>query len=599
MSKITLILSLLNKREKRQLVFVFFAMLIMGFMEVVGVGSITPFMSIISDPEIIETNRYLNWAFELFRFETHMDFIFAFGLAVIIFLAINNAARAGISFIIRYYSGKRLHSVSMRLMERYLRQPYIYFLNVNTSDISKNILSEVSTFINKVLIISLQLVTNAIVALAIIALLVAINPLIALAISLILTAAYVLIFTFIRKYLSRMGDERARVNSLKYKFVSEAFGGIKDVKLLGREGVFLRLFSKPSLKFAMNDAVSEVVGESPKFIMETLAFGGILGLILIMLGTGDQVEDFLPLITVYAFGGYRLLPALQKVFSAITKIRYNLPIVEILHHDYYSLPETGEKPESQRRPEALSFTRTIELENIRFRYPNTEEDVIKNQSLSIRANTSVGFVGPTGCGKTTTIDIILGLLEAQSGSLRVDSREITAKNRSNWQANLGYVPQSIFLVDDSIRKNIAFGIAENEIDEESVIKAAQVANLHDFIMNDLDRGYETMVGERGVRLSGGQKQRIGIARAVYHDPSVLILDEATSALDGLTENAIMDAIHNLSHKKTILMIAHRLTTVRECDEIFIMEKGVIVDRGTYDELIQRNESFRKMAEGSK
>jgi ABC-type multidrug transport system fused ATPase/permease subunit len=318
-----------------------------------------------------------------------------------------------------------------------------------------------------------------------------------------------------------------------------------------------------------------------------------------MLGTGDQVEDFLPLITVYAFGGYRLLPALQKVFSAITKIRYNLPIVEILHHDYYSLPETGEKPESQRRPEALSFTRTIELENIRFRYPNTEEDVIKNQSLSIRANTSVGFVGPTGCGKTTTIDIILGLLEAQSGSLRVDSREITAKNRSNWQANLGYVPQSIFLVDDSIRKNIAFGIAENEIDEESVIKAAQVANLHDFIMNDLDRGYETMVGERGVRLSGGQKQRIGIARAVYHDPSVLILDEATSALDGLTENAIMDAIHNLSHKKTILMIAHRLTTVRECDEIFIMEKGVIVDRGTYDELIQRNESFRKMAEGSK
>jgi ABC-type multidrug transport system fused ATPase/permease subunit len=589
----------LNKREKRQLVFVFFAMLIMGFMEVVGVGSITPFMSIISDPEIIETNRYLNWAFELFRFETHMDFIFAFGLAVIIFLAINNAARAGISFIIRYYSGKRLHSVSMRLMERYLRQPYIYFLNVNTSDISKNILSEVSTFINKVLIISLQLVTNAIVALAIIALLVAINPLIALAISLILTAAYVLIFTFIRKYLSRMGDERARVNSLKYKFVSEAFGGIKDVKLLGREGVFLGLFAKPSLKFAMNDAVSEVVGESPKFIMETLAFGGILGLILIMLGTGDQVEDFLPLITVYAFGGYRLLPALQKVFSAITKIRYNLPIVEILHHDYYSLPETGEKPESQRRPEALSFTRTIELENIRFRYPNTEEDVIKNQSLSIRANTSVGFVGPTGCGKTTTIDIILGLLEAQSGSLRVDSREITAKNRSNWQANLGYVPQSIFLVDDSIRKNIAFGIAENEIDEESVIKAAQVANLHDFIMNDLDRGYETMVGERGVRLSGGQKQRIGIARAVYHDPSVLILDEATSALDGLTENAIMDAIHNLSHKKTILMIAHRLTTVRECDEIFIMEKGVIVDRGTYDELIQRNESFRKMAEGSK
>ena len=598
MSKLKLILSFLNKREKRLLVFVFFCMVAVGLLQVIGVGSISPFMSVVSDPEVIKTNHYLNWVYHALKFESTKSFIISLGIAVVVFMAVSNLSRAGMSFVIKYYSGHRLHSISMRLLEKYLYQPYVFFLNINSSDLSKNILSEVATFVNGVLVILLELMTNIVISLSIIILLVIINPMVALVVSVILGLAYFLIFSAVRSFLNKKGKERAIVNSLKYKYISEAFGGIKDVKLLGRESIFLEMFSRPSIKYAMNNAVSDVVGDVPKYILETIAFAGIIGIILFRFKSGDDVKNYLPTLTLYTLGGYRLLPALQKIFKSITKIKYNLPIVEILYNDYTRL-FNHEKRNDYKASSPLCFKREIRLKNLSFRYPNTQETVIKNQNLEIRANTSVGFVGPTGCGKTTIIDIVLGLLKAQEGSLLVDDVEIDDSNRRKWQANLGYVPQTIYLIDDTIKRNIAFGVPDDEIDIKAVKRAAAIANLDDFIENELEEGFNSMVGERGIRLSGGQRQRIGIARAVYHNPSVLIMDEATSALDGLTENAIMDAINNLSHKKTIIMIAHRLTTVKACDEIFIMEKGEIIDRGTYDDLLIRNESFRIMAEGSK
>ncbi|MDR2783638.1 MAG: ATP-binding cassette domain-containing protein, partial [Treponema sp.] len=243
------------------------------------------------------------------------------------------------------------------------------------------------------------------------------------------------------------------------------------------------------------------------------------------------------------------------------------------------------------------FHNSVRFENISFSYAGFEKAVIKNQSLHIKANTSVALVGSTGCGKTTFIDIMLGLLEPQEGKIFVDDVEITNENRKDWQVNLGYVPQSIFLTDDTIRNNIAFGVAPDKINDKMVVNAAKIANIHDFVENELAQKYETVIGERGIRLSGGQRQRIGIARAVYHNPSALILDEATSALDGVTENAIMDAIKRIGHKKTIIMVAHRITTVKNCDVIYMMDKGVIVDSGNYEELYKKNEMFRRMADG--
>jgi ABC-type multidrug transport system fused ATPase/permease subunit len=383
---------------------------------------------------------------------------------------------------------------------------------------------------------------------------------------------------------------------LQYKYVNETFGGIKDIKILGKERVFLNLFSVPSRKFAANDMKNEIIGELPKYIMETIAIGGILCVIVLMVHSGSKMDEFLPVLTIYAFGAYRLLPSLQKIFRAVSNIKYHFKVIENLNRDYNALPD-GASLSSDETPR-MQFEREIKLENIVFSYPNTNKDTINNQSLVIKNNTSVALVGSTGCGKTTIIDIILGLLEAKSGRIFVDGTEINDTNRKNWQKNLGYVPQFIYLTDDTIRNNIAFGIDPQKIEDEAIIRAAKIANIHDFVSGELSEGYNTVIGERGIRLSGGQRQRIGIARAVYHDPSVLILDEATSALDSLTEIAIMDAIKNLRNKKTIIMIAHRITTVKSCDVIYLMEKGTIIDSGHYSDLYQRNASFRKMADGA-
>jgi ABC-type multidrug transport system fused ATPase/permease subunit len=497
--------------------------------------------------------------------------------------------------VINIYSGKRWHSISVRLLEKYLCQPYVFYLNINTADLSKKILNEIQTFIQRVLTVLLHLISSSIISLSIVVLLVIIDPLLALITSLILGFLYVIIFSFVRNIIARKGVDRNTNNLLRHKYISEIFGGIKDLKIFGRERVFLDFFSLSSKKFVMDDAIIDVINDLPKYLLETIAFSGIILVVVIMLASGKQIETFLPILTVYAFGAYRLLPTLQKIFRAIASIKYSFPMVENLYQDFKGLPEGT--PLTDEFTAKVDFNRTILLKNISYSYPKSNRITIKNQTLKIEANTSIAIVGSTGCGKTTLADIILGLLDPQEGNIYIDDIEINNENKRSWQKKLGYVPQSIYLTDDTIRNNIAFGLRPEEIEEDKIIKAAKIASIHDFVIQELPEQYNTLIGERGIRLSGGQRQRIGIARAVYHDPSVFILDEATSALDSLTENAIMDAIKYLSHKKTIIMIAHRITTVKNCDIIYLMEKGMIVDHGAYDELYARNESFKKMADG--
>jgi ABC-type multidrug transport system fused ATPase/permease subunit len=593
--KYELILAILTKREKRQFFFVLFSFLIMGFIELLGVGSIGPFISIISNPEVIHTNIYLNKAYNYFNFSNDTSFIIAFGIIVIVVFAVSNICLSLISFIIFFYSGERRHSISMRLFERYLRQPYVFYLNINTAELSKIILTDVNYFVGNVLIHLLNLISCFIVSSSIVILFLIVNPLASVIITLVLGVLYFLIFTLVRKYLGKKGIERSVQNTLKYKYVNESFGGIKDIKILGKEKVFLDSFSGPSQKFARNDAISEVVNEVPKYLIETIAIGGMLSIIMVMVHTGGRIENFLPILTIYAFGAYRMLPLLQKMFKSIASIKYNFPIVENLYNDLKKLPEGISLNDENIKK--MEINNNIKLENIVFSYPNNDKEVIRNQTLTIKANSSIALVGSTGCGKTTFVDIVLGLLYPKSGKLCIDGIEIDDNNRKSYQKNLGYVPQSIYLTDDTIRNNIAFGISSEKIDDNQIIQAAKLANIHSFILEELKDGYDTIIGERGIRLSGGQRQRIGIARAVYHNPSVLILDEATSSLDSMTENAIMDAIKNMVHKKTIIMVAHRITTVKNCDVIYIMEKGIIIDKGNYQDLYQNNSTFKKMADG--
>jgi len=300
--------------------------------------------------------------------------------------------------------------------------------------------------------------------------------------------------------------------------------------------------------------------------------------------------NILPLIALYAFAGYRLLPAFQQIYGSITQLKFVSPSLDAIHNDIKNLaPKISQKDKKN-----IPLNNAIELKNLHYQYPNTSRTTVKDININIPISSSVGIVGTTGSGKTTIIDIILGLLQPQKGSLEVDNIIIDKNNCDAWQRSIGYVPQEIFITDDTLEANIAFGVDKNEINQDNIIQAAKIANIHDFVMKDLPQKYQTTVGERGVRLSGGERQRIGIARALYRDPKILILDEATSALDNLTEKLVMENIRNLGDKKTIIMIAHRLSTVRDCDIIFYLENGEIKDRGTYKQLIDTSEGFKKI-----
>jgi ABC-type multidrug transport system fused ATPase/permease subunit len=411
----------------------------------------------------------------------------------------------------------------------------------------------------------------------------------------VLGGAYGLIYLGLRRYLSRIGADRVKANRERFTAVQEAFGGIKDVKVAGLEEAMLSRYDVPAKRFASHQAASQVASQLPRFAMEIIAFAGILVVALYLMAGAGGLQQALPVLSVFAFAGYRLMPAMQQLYAQLSKLRFAGPALEALHRDFSNLDSGGTDTLKRQRPTPMGFTDTIRLEQVSYTYPKAERPSLNGVDLTIPANTTVGLVGATGSGKTTTVDIIFGLLRPQSGLLTVDGEAIIPANLRAWQRTIGYVPQHIFLADDSVAANIALGLPPGQVDMLAVERAARIANLHDFVTGQLPQGYQTQIGERGVRLSGGQRQRIGIARALYHDPEILFLDEATSALDNLTEQAVMDAVHNLGRKKTIVLIAHRLSTVRDCDTIFVLEHGKLLEQGSYEDLLRESSRFKAMA----
>ena len=438
----------------------------------------------------------------------------------------------------------------------------------------------------------MTLMAQSMVTVALLILLIIVDPLLALSVGLVLGLAYTGIFAVVSGWLKRLGQARIKANQARFTAVSEAFGAAKEVKVGGLEQAYIERFAKPAEIFAKCQANASVIAQLPRFALEATAFGGMLLVILYLMAKSGSFAAALPIIALYAFAGYRLMPALQEIYGAFTKLRFAGPALDALYKDLISL-QASNAQHGYSTP--LVLTKAIQLNQVSYRYPNAPQHALKSVDLSISAHSKVGFVGATGSGKTTTVDVILGLLEPQKGTLKIDGQPITAVNRRQWQRAIGYVPQHIYLADDSVAANIAFGVNAEDIDQQAVERAAKISNIHEFVSNDMSQGYATTVGERGVRLSGGQRQRIGIARALYHDPQILILDEATSALDNLTEQAVMEAVNNLGHNITIILIAHRLSTVRQCDQIYLLEQGEVKAQGTFKELTQASEQFRAMA----
>lgn len=587
------ILELLSPAERRSLYLLLPAVIATGFLEVVGIASVAPFLALVSNPGAIQENRWLTAAYNLLGFSTTNQFLIFLGTAALVILTVSNTFTALTSYYLTRFSHMRGYTLSKRLLIRYVSQPYTFFLGRNTAHLGTSLLTEVQQVVIGVIVPGMKMVSNVIITLFIVGLLFIVDPVLAVTVTLSLGIVYGILIVLSRRKLRKIGKVRLESNRKRFKVAGEAFGGIKDLKLLGREQPFIDQFSASSKRYASTQATGRLISDLPRYALETIAFGGIVLIVIYLLASGQNIGQALPLIGLYAFSAYRLMPALQQVFIGVTTIRFNLAPLNLLHEDFKGADPVT--PPDRETLSALPFGRELALQRVTFSYPNTERPAIHDLSFRVAANTSVAFVGHTGSGKTTLVDVILGLLEPQQGTISVDGVPLTRDNLANWQKSIGYVPQHIYLADDTIASNIAFGIPKKKLDLEAVERAAKIAHLHDFISQDLPLGYDTIVGERGIRLSGGQRQRIGIARALYHDPSVLILDEATSALDGITEESVFAAVEALVGAKTIVMIAHRLSTVRGCDQIFLLERGQITTQGTYDELLVGSEVFRTMA----
>jgi ABC-type multidrug transport system fused ATPase/permease subunit len=553
-----------------------------------------PFMAVVSNPGVVATNRYLSWLYHSLGFSSINNFLIFLGVLFFFILLLSNAFKALVLWLELNFVHFRLFTISRRLFFRYMSQPYVFFLGQNTAILGKNILQEVSKFSHEVLRPCTQIFSRVVAILFILSLLLIVDPLLAITIVSVLGSAYLFLYNIAQKKLAKLGLERFDANAQRSKVVGEAFGGIKDIKVLNREQYFLNMFSRHA-RMAESKMVSlGLISQLPSYVMEAVSFGGILIIIIYFLMVREDYRQALPVIALYAFAGYRLMPALQGIFSAASILRFNKSVLDCLQQDIGVVLDAHSSL-IREEVDGLQFSSTVQLDSIAFAYPEAESEVIQDLNLVIQKNTCIGLVGGTGAGKTTAVDILLGLLTPQRGAILVDGVPITSDNLLQWQRNIGYVPQSIFLCDDSLACNIAFGIPRDEIDMAAVVRSARMANIHDFISNELPEGYWTNVGERGIRLSGGQRQRIGIARALYHNPEVLIMDEATSALDGVTEEGVIQAIRNLAGEKTIITIAHRLTTLKDSDVIYVMDKGQIIEQGTYTELSSYSCRFRAMA----
>jgi ABC-type bacteriocin/lantibiotic exporter with double-glycine peptidase domain len=568
--------------------------LFMAFLQTLGVASIIPFMSVLGNPELVETNRWLFLGYNHLGFSDPKNFLFFLGLVVFSALVLSSAFKALTQWVMLRFIYSCNHSLSCRLLQGYLGRPYTWFLNRHSADLGKSVLSEASLVVNQTMVPCMNLITQGTVAIFLIILLVLVDSVLALIVALVLGGSYLFIYVILRPYLSRIGADRLAANKQRYQIAQEALGGIKEVKIFGRENVFFKRFVDPSFRFARNQANSSIAGILPSYFMEMLAFGGILLIAMYLFRTHESFGSILPVLGVYAFAGYRLMPALQGLYHQLARLRFGQPALDDLYKDILEFEQnqsTGQDPAAEK----IFPKSAIILEDISFTYPQAKVPALENINLKVPANTTVGLVGGTGSGKTTTVDIMLGLLSPDKGRLLVDGVPIISDNVRSWQQALGYVPQHIYLADDTVAANIAFGLPPELIDMDIVVNAARIAEMHNFVVKEMPSGYETLVGERGIRLSGGQRQRIGIARALYHDPKVLVLDEATSALDNVTERQVMQSISAMKGKRTIILIAHRLTTVSSCDRIYFLDQGQIKAWGTYNELIEKSEQFKMMA----
>lgn len=576
------LISVLTKKEKRKFTLIIILSFVTGLIDTLGIASIMPLIAILTNPELIETNQVLRTIYEKSLYLGVKDkesFKAALIWLVLIVLVVSLIIKSLSSYAQLKFAMILEYSISSRLLSDYLNAPYNWYKKINTAKIGNKILSEVSVIITKGFMPLMMVITQVFLTALIIILLLTINITIAMVAGTMLILVYALLMYATRKKLETISKKRVEENENRFKYVIEAFNDVKLLKLNHTEDWHIGKFKKSARKYAEYNSLANIISILPRYIVEGVAFTGMLLIMLYMTKKGNQLIEILPLITLYAFAGYRLIPAIQQVYGGITQLRFATQAIKQISSELRKIRQLRPKIFQVNKNVLMNFKEKISLDNVSFKYDDSSRRVLRNINLNINANNIIGVIGMSGSGKTTFVDLIMGLNIQETGKIKIDGTELFSGNVRHWQKNIGYVPQDIYLSDDTVKSNIAYGVNEEKIDMDMVRLASKRANINSFIEHELEDKYETKIGEKGQRLSGGQKQRLAIARALYKNPNLLILDEATNALDTKTEDGILKTLVELSKNTTIIIIAHREDILKDADIILRFDDGNIEVRG--------------------
>lgn len=588
------ILRVLPRSERLALAGFFAVMLVAAIFETAGVATVLPFMAVVMDPTFVERSPTLAAMLHALGVRSQQGSLVAIGVIVVAVLLIGNAAAAGGQWVQQRFMARLQRRLSCELFAGYLAQPYAFHVQHDAASLTKVLFADISIVLNNAVAPLVGAATRAMVVVGLVTLVLMRDPVIAVGSLLVLGGAYFLVYWLVRGPQARMGEVISSTAIHRQRLGIEGFGGIKELVVLGRERDTVQRFDDATVHFTRAQTSNSLASMLPRYLLETVAFGGIVIATLALMLRGHGSQAAIPTLALYAFVGYRLMPALQQIFSAAVTVRFAGASLDSLSHDLDMVRQhRAASPPTASTPGVLDAQRDLRLDGVHFTYPGATQPVLCGISLVIRRNESIGLVGRTGAGKTTLADLLLGLFEPTAGTISIGGVPLGPETVRAWRERVGYVPQFVFLANATVAQNIAFGLPDDQIDHTAVERATRMAQANEFVA-DLPQGLGTLVGERGVKLSGGQRQRLGIARALYHNPDVLVFDEATSALDGMTEEAVMQAIRSLSSERTIILIAHRLRTVEACNRIVMLEDGRVVADGSYGDLMEDSSEFRSL-----
>lgn len=587
------LLSVMNSKQRKKLYLLQLMVVFSAIFEVLSVLSIGPFMAIISNVELIKSNDIVSELYKLSSANTNIEFMFLVGVVVLIFMLISALTSIVTIWKLSMYAASVGSEFGDRLYEYYINMDYEFYTTINSAELVKKIATEVSRVTDNILQPLVQ-INARIATIVFISIFIFIyNPIVALLGVTILSAAYFTLFSIVKNKLARNGILISEYSKKRFSLMNEGFGAIKELQILGREDYFISQFRDSGRVFAASYGSSNSLYNIPRYFMEFIVFSSMIALILVLLKSNDSnLTAVLPVMGTFGVAAFKLLPSFQQMYSGAAQIRSHISAFIALKIDLESA--LVNKHSFTKINPAEKLNGNIFVDNISFSYKGSDKNVIKGITFDIPYKSSIGIVGFSGSGKSTLLDILIGCLSVEHGSVSVGGKKLCKSNARLWRNNLGYVSQMALIKDGTVSENIAFGVESVDIDMDKLRSASDMAQLTSWV-DSLENGFDTRVGEKGVQISGGQRQRIAIARALYNDAEYLFFDEATSALDGITEKQIMRSISDMSGHKTIIMVAHRVNTIKECDRIYVLNDGHISANGTYSELIDQSDFFRKIA----